>query len=174
MFRKTWLQMVQDRYFLSWVNVQMELGGASIKAKEGVADYVPFRTNPDIPVLICVHIDRTIRNGLAYRVLRATRKARPCLGLVIQGAHATFGCHPDIALWVLGDSVYLVCGQRGFGLGFITTEHGDAVAVVFVQPVFGAEPHKAVAVLEDARNGVVGQTVRGIDALETGVGFGRG
>jgi len=42
------------------------------------------------------------------------------------------------------------------GIGFVDRE---LVAVVFVQTVFGADPKKALMVLHDSRNGVIGKTL---------------
>ena len=44
--------------------------------------------------------------------------------------------------------------------------HGKAVAVVLVEPIAGAKPHEAIAILEDAVDGAVGEPLFHGDAVK--------
>ena len=81
------------------------------------------------------------------------------------------GSYPDGALLVLIQRGDEVVAQRAFFFG----ERQEGQAVIAVQPVFGAEPHEAEAVLQDGVDRIVGQAPAAVDGTENILGVvGRG
>ena len=78
--------------------------------------------------------------------------------------------HPQVAGMVDQQAVHVIIGQRGCILRIMKIIF-EIITVEPVQAIIGDEPHKPLAVLNDRKDIVLGESVVGVDPLKTVVPF---
>jgi len=79
---------------------------------------------------------------------------------VVDAEAAAEGADPEAMEFIFQDAFYLVV-RDGAGVGRVVAIDREGIAVVAVEAVLGAEPHKAIAVAEDAVHAALGEAVAG-------------
>jgi hypothetical protein len=82
---------------------------------------------------------------------------------------AGFCTHPNIAVAILENGPN-VQATAAVWLAWLIPVYRNAIAVIFVETVGGAEPHEAAAILNDARYGIVGQAICNCKILKSQLG----
>ena len=75
------------------------------------------------------------------------------------------GADPEVAAHIGIQGQDVAVGE-GVGVFLIVGEGGEVVAVVAVEPLLGAEPHEALAVLGDAQHAVLGEPIADAEAFK--------
>jgi hypothetical protein len=64
-----------------------------------------------------------------------------------------------------------IIDSQGGAVAYAVVEYFESISIIPVQPVIGAEPHKAIVILANADNRIVGQTLLYAEAPD-GYGIG--
>jgi hypothetical protein len=70
-------------------------------------------------------------------------------------------------MMILADGIYIIMSQRMTVPGIIA-EYPEMIAVVAIQAIVGAKPHKAMVILVDTPDGIVRKTVFDAQAFNPG------
>jgi hypothetical protein len=73
---------------------------------------------------------------------------------IINTEPSSQGTDPEIGLLIFEEAFDLVVGY-GAGVFGVIPVNGESVAIIFVQPVPGAEPHESQFILQDTVDGTL-------------------
>jgi len=136
----------------------------AVAVRYEIDDTLVFRADPDIAgSILCQPGDEIAGYGIFAAIL--SEHLELILFPVISVEPSTAGSYPDIALAVFYDVGNKIIAETAFVAGIVAIDR-DLIAIVFVETVPGAKPHKTAAVLEDGKDIVLRETCIDIQMFE--------
>src|SRR5207302_843419 len=124
---------------------------------------LPTAAEPKMSLRILADAEENHRLA-ARRIVAGKRKPRKRLACRIEPAEDIVA-RPDRAPMILEEDLHEIAIER-IGVPRIVTVVRQPVAIVPVQPALRPEPQKAMAVLEDRENIIIGEPVGGCEMVE--------
>jgi hypothetical protein len=140
----------------------------AVAVRQEVDDSLVFRAYPDIARrILCQPGDEIAGYGVAAAILPEYLELILCPVISVEASAP--GSYPDIAFMVFDDVGNKIIAETAFIAGIVAIDC-DLIAVVFVEPVPGAKPHKTPAVLEDGKDIVLRESCIDIQMFELKTG----